>query len=182
MLPEHMGLCLLTHSMPHAYSGMLNVEQLSCRCRHVSELATECKVCMTTAHTMTANATARPTQRAASLTAAAVVIVPIKLAGSATGKSVMAMGRRRAMGALMGVVRVPPGCSRSASSMRRASKAHAANVAVVATCKATTLLGHTTGRKQANGLRMFPIVTWYVNGYKNSYIAALHACTLADQH
>lgn len=44
------------------------------------------------------------------------------------------MGRRRAMGALMGVVRVPPGCSRSASSMRSASKAHAAKVAVVATC------------------------------------------------
>lgn len=46
------------------------------------------------------------------------------------------------MGALMGVIRVPPGCSRSASSMRRASKAHAAKVAVVATCKANPSLTH----------------------------------------
>lgn len=41
------------------------------------------------------------------------------------------------MGALIGLVRVPPGCSRSASSMRKASRAQAENVAVVATCRAT---------------------------------------------
>lgn len=57
------------------------------------------------------------------------------------------MGRRRAVGALMGVVRVPPGCSRSASSMRRASKAHAAKVAVVATCRAD--LASTHNRQEA---------------------------------
>ena len=57
------------------------------------------------------------------------------------GKSARAMGKRRDMGALMGLVRVPPGCSRSASSMRKASKAQAENVAVVATCTAIHLHG-----------------------------------------
>lgn len=45
----------------------------------------------------------------------------------------MAIGSSRFMGAFTGLIRVPPGCSRPASSMRRASKPHAANVAVVAT-------------------------------------------------
>lgn len=49
------------------------------------------------------------------------------------------------MGALIGLVRVPPGCSRSASSMRKASKAQAEKVAVVATCTARLCSACTEG-------------------------------------
>ncbi len=60
--------------------------------------------------------------------------LPMQPAGKTIGKRAKAMGKSRAMGALTGLVRVPPGCSRSASSMRNASKAQAEKVAVVATC------------------------------------------------
>ena len=74
---------------------------------------------------------------------ATFLLLPTNPAGKTMGNSARAMGKRRDMGALIGLARVPPGCSRSANSMRKASRAQAEKVAVVATCTARSCSGCT---------------------------------------